>query len=77
MEGIRGPVIAGLDTHKKEHALCLLDGLGRKVFEGLFPANERGYSAVAEAIGEPGGCIVVFRSIETALVTKPALHFSS
>ena len=59
MEGIRGPVIAGLDTHKKEHALCLLDGLGRKVFEGLFPADERGYAAVAEAIGEPGGCIVV------------------
>ena len=59
MEGIKGPVIAGLDTHKKEHALCLLDGLGRKVFEGLFPADERGYAAVAEAIGEPGGCIVV------------------
>ena len=49
MEGIRGPVIAGLDTHKKEHALCLLDGWGRKVFEGFFPASERGYAAVAEA----------------------------
>ncbi|MGN0077374.1 MAG: IS110 family transposase [Coriobacteriales bacterium] len=59
MEGVIGPVIAGLDTHKKEHSLCLLDGLGRKVFEGFFPANERGYAAIAEAIGDPQGCIVV------------------
>ncbi len=42
MEGIEGPVIAGLDTHKREHSLCLLDGLGRKVFEGFFPADEKG-----------------------------------
>lgn len=59
MEGIRGPVIAGLDTHKKEHSLCLLDGLGRKVFEGFFPADEKGYAAIADAIGDPEGCIVV------------------
>ena len=59
MEGIRGPVIAGVDTHKKEHALCLLDGWGRKVFGGFFPASERGYAAVAEAIGEPESCVVV------------------
>ncbi|MGN0038138.1 MAG: IS110 family transposase [Coriobacteriales bacterium] len=59
MEDICGPVIAGLDTHKKEHSLCLLDGLGRKVFEGFFPASEKGYAAIAEAIGDPKDCIVV------------------
>lgn len=59
MEGIEGPVIAGLDTHKREHSLCLLDGLGRKVFEGFFPADEKGYESVAEAIGDPGDCVVV------------------
>lgn len=55
----RGPVVAGIDTHKKEHALCLLDGWGRKVFEGFFPADESGYAAMAEEIGEPKDCIVV------------------
>lgn len=59
MEESRGPVIAGIDTHKKEHALCVLDGFGRKSFEGFFPADEKGYAELAEAIGEPEDCIVV------------------
>lgn len=59
MEESRGLVVAGVDTHKKEHALCLLDGWGRKVFEGFFPANSKGYSEIAEAIGDPEDCIVV------------------
>ena len=66
MEGIRGPVIAGVDTHKKEHALCLLDGWGRKVFGGFFPASERGYAAVAEAIGEPESCVVNVNTLFTS-----------
>lgn len=50
---------AGIDTHKDSHALCVLDGLGRKVFEGMFPANEQGYAAIAEAIGAPEDCMAV------------------
>lgn len=59
MEQERGPVVAGIDTHKRKHALCLLDGWGRKVFEGFFPADEKGYAELAEAIGSPEDCIVV------------------
>ena len=29
-------VIAGVDTHKDVHVLCLLDGLGRKIWSGSF-----------------------------------------
>lgn len=50
---------AGVDTHKDTHALCVLDGLGRKVFEGDFPADAKGYRALAEAIGSPEGCAAV------------------
>ena len=28
-------VIAGVDTHKDVHVLCLLDGLGRKIWSGV------------------------------------------
>lgn len=59
MEQERGPVIAGIDTHKKKHALCLLDGWGRKMFESFFSADEKGYAEIAEAIGSPEDCIVV------------------
>lgn len=52
-------VVAGIDTHKKEHALCLLDELGRKVFEGFFPADEQGYRELADTIGNPAECLVV------------------
>mgnify|MGYP006974935459 FL=1 len=31
-------VIAGVDTHKDVHVLCLLDGLGRKIWSGSFGA---------------------------------------
>lgn len=59
MEEACEAVYAGVDTHKEFHALCLLDGLGRKIFEGLFGADESGYEAMAEAIGAPGRCVVV------------------
>lgn len=52
-------VIAGVDTHKDVHALCLLDGLGRKVRSGSFGADPEGYDRLAEAIGDPGSCMVV------------------
>lgn len=52
-------VIAGVDTHKDVHVLCLLDGLGRKVWSGSFRADPEGYDRLAEAIGDPGSCAVV------------------
>ena len=52
-------VIAGVDTHKDVHVLCLLDGLGRKVWSGSFGADPEGYDRLAEAIGDPGSCAVV------------------
>ena len=36
-------VIAGVDTHKDVHVLCLLDGLGRKIWSGSFGADPEGY----------------------------------
>lgn len=54
-----GGVFAGVDAHKDDHALCVLDALGRKVSEGSFPADEAGYDALARAIGEPSGCAAV------------------
>lgn len=47
-------VIAGVDTHKDVHVLCLLDGLGRKIRSGSFGADPEGYDRLAEAIGDPG-----------------------
>ena len=52
-------VIAGVDTHKDVHVLCLLDGLGRKIWSGSFGADPEGYARLAEAIGDPGSCTVV------------------
>lgn len=52
-------VIAGVDTHKDVHVLCLLDGLGRKIWSGSFRADPEGYDRLAEAIGDPGSCAVV------------------
>lgn len=42
-------VIAGVDTHKDVHVLCLLDGLGRKIWSGSFGADPEGYDRLAEA----------------------------
>lgn len=59
MENGAMPVIAGIDTHKKKHALVILDGFGRRVSAGFHDADERGYAEIAEAIGKPEGCLVV------------------
>lgn len=52
-------VIAGVDTHKDKHVLCLLDGLGRKLFSTSYPSDARGYEQLAEAIGNPDSCLAV------------------
>lgn len=59
MQETKDVVFAGVDTHKELHALCLLDGLGKKFFEGMFRADEAGYAAMADAIGDPSRCAVV------------------
>lgn len=58
MDGI-GKVVAGVDTHKDEHVLCVLDGLGRKVLTGTFAASAEGYDELARAVGGPEGCEVI------------------
>ena len=59
METEVSTVAAGVDTHKDEHVLCVIDALGRKVREGAFPATPGGYRELAGAIGDPAGCLVV------------------
>ncbi len=44
-------VFAGVDTHKDTHTLCLLDYMGRAVGTLGFPADAKGYDALAEKIG--------------------------
>ena len=61
-------VIAGVDTHKDVHVLCLLDGLGRKIWSGSFGADPEGYDRLAEAIGDPGSCMV---GLATLMWTVP------
>lgn len=48
--------VAGVDTHKNSHALCVLDDRGRVAFKGEFEATEEGYSRIAGAIGDPADC---------------------
>ena len=50
--------VAGVDTHKDTHTLCLLDCMGRTIGTLKFPANASGYDALAEKIGDPKTCIV-------------------
>ena len=54
-----GCVVAGIDTHKGAHALCVLDSVGRILSEGIFPADAAGYDAIAQAIGRPDDCMVI------------------
>lgn len=51
-----GNAAAGVDTHKRAHALAVVDAAGRTVFEGVFPADAAGYDELARAIGPAGGC---------------------
>jgi len=46
------PAFAGVDTHKETNMLGLKDGLGRTIGTWEFPADPRGYEALADAIGD-------------------------
>lgn len=52
-------VAAGVDTHRDEHALCVVDRAGRVLGRGSFPATAAGYDALAAAIGAPAACVAV------------------
>ena len=52
-------VFAGVDTHKDAHTLCLLDYMGSAVGTFRFPADAKGYDALAEKIGGPETCVGV------------------
>ena len=49
-------VIAGVDTHKDTHTLCLLDRMGRRIGTFKFDADAKGYDALAGKIGDPATC---------------------
>lgn len=54
-----GIVVAGVDTHKDTHTLCLLDCAGRTVGTFRFASDPEGYDALAEKIGAPEACVGV------------------
>ena len=58
MEGT-SVVYAGIDTHKEAHVLCVLNALGRLVYEGGFAADGAGYRSLTHTIGDAGRCALV------------------
>ena len=50
VDGPGAPAFAGVDTHKDTNMLGLKDGLGRTIGTWEFPADPRGYEALADAI---------------------------
>ena len=52
-------VIAGVDTHKDAHTLCLIDHMGRTIGTFEFAADAKGYDSLAGKIGDPATCIGV------------------
>ena len=45
-------IAVGVDTHKHEHAVCVLDALGQLIGERTVSADRRGYGELAGWIGE-------------------------
>ncbi len=59
----RDDVVAGVDTHKDEHAVVLLDGLGGRLTELVVPATTDGFAhllAVATGHVGPQGRLIAF-----------------
>jgi transposase len=52
-------IAVGVDTHKLEHAVCVLDEAGRVVGERTISANRRGYAELAGWIGGLGEEVIV------------------
>jgi transposase len=45
-------IAVGVDTHKLEHAVCVLDALGQPIGERTISADRRGYGELVRVIGE-------------------------
>jgi transposase len=52
-------IAVGVDTHKHEHAICVLDGVGQALGERTIAADRRGYAELVRWIGELGEGVVV------------------
>ena len=52
-------VYAGVDTHAKTHALCVITRREEVVFEGRFSADETGYVELERALEGPERCACV------------------
>ena len=52
-------VYAGVDTHAKTHALCVITGREEVVFEGRFSADGTGYGELERILGGPRRCACV------------------
>lgn len=50
---------AGVDTHKDQHALCVLDSHANIVLESLFEAKASGYKAMSDALDRLGRIEIV------------------
>lgn len=50
--------VVGIDTHKDNHVVCMLDEFGRICFEGSFPATKKGYEKIAKSVGAPSPDII-------------------
>jgi len=46
----RDDVVVGVDTHKDEHAVVVLDGLGGRLAELVVPATAEGFAAIARTL---------------------------
>jgi transposase len=52
-------IAVGVDTHKLEHAICVLDALGQVIGERTISADHRGYAELVRWIGKLGDEVVV------------------
>jgi transposase len=61
---------AGIDWAKDEHALCVLDGDGRKIFEGRFAHDEEGIAGLCASLVRMGVFRVAIERPEGVLVER-------
>lgn len=60
----------GIDWAKDEHALCVLDGDGRKIFEGRFAHDEEGIAGLCASLVRMGVFRVAIERPEGVLVER-------
>jgi transposase len=68
--GAAAPAAAGIDWAKDEHALCVLDAAGRKIFERRYAHDERGIERLCGSLVEMGVERVAIERPEGVLVER-------